>query len=60
MVNALPTLLDAGVVTVDHLITRSLKGHVKEQGPLFKIWRRDMDLLFPPGNFYSLSPEHMD
>jgi hypothetical protein len=57
MVNALPALLDAGVVTVDHLITRSLKGHVKEQGPLFKIWRRDMDLLFPPGDFYSLSAE---
>lgn len=55
MINALPTLLDAGVVTVDHLITRSLKGQVKEQGPLFKIWRRDMDLLFPPGDFYSLA-----
>jgi hypothetical protein len=60
MINALPTLLDAGVVTVDHLITRNLKGQVKEQGPLFKIWRRDMDLLFPPGDFYSLSPERSD
>lgn len=57
MVNALPTLLDAGVVTVDHLITRSSEGHVKEQGPLFKIWRRDIDLLFPPGDFYLLSSE---
>lgn len=55
MVNALPTLLDAGVVTVDHLITRSLEGQVKEKGPLFKIWRKDMDLLFPPGDFYSLA-----
>lgn len=57
MVNALPALLDSGVVTVDHLITRSLEGHVKEQGPLFRIWRKDMDLLFPPGDFYSLSLE---
>lgn len=54
MVNALPTLLDAGVVTVDHLITKSSEGRVREQGPLFKIWRKDMDLLFPPGSFYSL------
>lgn len=54
MANTLPTLLETGVVTVDHLITRSMEGRVKEQGPLFKIWRRDMDLLFPPGEFYSL------
>jgi hypothetical protein len=55
MANALPVLLETGVVTVDHLITRSLEGRVKEQGPLFKIWRKDMDLLFPPGDFYSLA-----
>lgn len=54
MANVLPTLLETGVITVDHLITRSTEGRVKEQGPLFKIWRRDMDLLFPPGDFYSL------
>ncbi len=54
MVNALPVLLESGVVTLDHLITRDLKGKVCEQGPLFKMWRRDMDLLFPPGDFYSL------
>lgn len=54
MANALPTLLETGVVTVDHLITRNLEGRVREQGPLFKIWRKDMDLLFPPGDFYSL------
>lgn len=57
MTNALPTLLETGVITLDHLITRSLEGRVKEQGPLFKIWRRDMDLLFPPGDLYSLLPE---
>jgi len=54
MVNSLPMLLESGVVTLDHLITRDLSGRVREQGPLFKIWRRDMDLLFPPGDFYSL------
>ena len=54
MVNALPALLESGVVTLDHLITRDLTGRTKEQGPLFKIWRKDMDLLFPPGELYSL------
>lgn len=54
MVNALPALLESGVVTLDHLITRDLKGRVSEQGPLFRMQRKDMDLLFPPGDFYSL------
>jgi len=54
MVNALPALLESGVITLDHLITRDLKGKVSEQGPLFKMWRKDMDLLFPPGYLYSL------
>lgn len=60
MVNSLPTLLEAGVVTLDHLITRSLQGRVREQGPLFKIWRKDMDLLFPPGEFHLLRPDCHD
>lgn len=54
MVNSLPALLESGVITLDHLITRDLKGKVSEQGPLFKIWRKDMDLLFPPGEFHLL------
>ena len=54
MVNALPVLLESGVVTLDHLITRNLKGKVSEQGPLFKMWRKDMDLLFPPGQLHCL------
>ena len=54
MVNAVPALLESGVITLDHLITKDLKGKVSEQGPLFKMWRKDMDLLFPPGEFYSL------
>lgn len=54
MVNALPALLESGVITVDHLITRDLQGKVCEQGPLFKMWRKDMDLLFPPGQLHCL------
>ena len=41
-------------MTLDHLITRSLKGHVREQGPLFKIRRKDLELLFPPGELHLL------
>ena len=54
MAGSLPVLLEAGVVTVDHLLTRNLVGAVKEQGPLFKIGRRDMELLFPPGELHAL------
>ncbi|UWX03666.1 MvaI/BcnI restriction endonuclease family protein [Pseudoxanthomonas sp. NC8] len=54
MASALPTLLEAGTITVDHLITRKLDGHVSEQGPLFKIPRKNFDLLFPPGELYTL------
>lgn len=54
LASALPALLETGVVTVDHLITRNAEGRVREQGPLFKIWRKDMDLLFPPGQFHVL------
>lgn len=52
--SALPTLLEAGVITVDHLIKRDLRGRVTEQGPLFKIPKKSLDLLFPPGTFHVL------
>ncbi|MBB1087825.1 MvaI/BcnI restriction endonuclease family protein [Lysobacter sp. SG-8] len=58
--SALPTLLETGVVTVDHLITKNKRGRVREQGPLFRIWRRDMDLLFPPGEFHLLGQPDPD
>lgn len=54
MASALPTLLETGIVTVDHLITRTGSGRVREQGPLFKISRKDFDLLFPPGMLHIL------
>lgn len=54
LATALPTLLESGTITVDHLISRDLRGRVTEKGPLFKIHRRDFDLLFPPGQLYAL------
>ena len=44
----LHTLCHEGVITVDHLIKRSVNGRVVEKGPLFKISQTDMELLFPP------------
>lgn len=48
-------LLETGVVTMDHLIKRSgTTNRVSEKGPLFKINKRDLDLLFPTPTTYSL------
>ena len=48
-------LIQSGVVTMDHLIKRSGKNNrVNEKGPLFKINKRDLELLFPQPITYSL------
>lgn len=48
-------LIDLGVITMDHLIKRNGKtGKVSEKGPLFKINKRDLDLLFPEPSVYEL------
>ncbi len=48
-------LIINGQVTMDHLIKRTGNdGKVTEKGPLFKINKRDLELLFPPPVSYSL------
>ena len=48
-------LLETGIVTMDHLIKRNGKtNRVSEKGPLFKINKRDLELLFPAPKTYSL------
>ncbi len=48
-------LIQSGVVTMDHLIKRSGKNNrVSEKGPLFKINKRDLELLFPQPVTYLL------
>ena len=48
-------LIQSGVVTMDHLIKRSSKNNrVSEKGPLFKINKRDLGLLFPQPVTYKL------
>lgn len=49
------TLCHEGVVTLDHLIKRSVEGRVVEKGPLFKISETNLELLFPPPIVYDLS-----
>lgn len=41
------SLISSGVITMDHLIKRNKKGRVSEKGPLFKINKKDLELLFP-------------
>lgn len=49
-------LIQSGVITMDHLIKRKggSKPTVSEKGPLFKIDKRNLALLFPEPKTYSL------
>lgn len=48
-------LIAEGVITMDHLIKRNAKGRISEKGPLFKIFPRDLDKLFPEEVEYVLN-----
>lgn len=52
-VDALASLIDAGTVTVDHLIQSKL-GNVREKGPLFKIKPANVEALFPASSRFDL------
>lgn len=55
MSNQLMPLLRDGIITMDHLIKRRAKdGRVSEKGPLFKMNKKDLSLLFPEPLSYSL------
>ncbi|WP_318437862.1 MvaI/BcnI family restriction endonuclease [Photobacterium leiognathi] len=55
LVNQLFPLIESGVITMDHLIKRSGKTNkVSEKGPLFKMNKRDLALLFPAPITYKL------
>lgn len=53
LVSQLLPLIQAGVITMDHLIKRKGKS-AAEKGPLFKINKRDLLFLFPEPKHYSL------
>ena len=49
-------LLESGVITMDHLIKRNGKtNRVSEKGPLFKIDKKNLNLLFPEPVVYSFT-----
>lgn len=48
ILSQLMPLIESGVVTMDHLIKRNAtNGRISEKGPLFKIDKRNLNLLFP-------------
>ncbi len=47
-------LIDAGVITVDYLMSDRGNNKVRDHGYLFKIHQADFGALFPPSNYYSL------
>lgn len=53
--NAFPILLELGVITLDYTISETTNGGAKDQGYLFKIAPRDLDLLFSSIKYYSLT-----
>jgi hypothetical protein len=57
MVNQLMPLISEGTITMDHLIKRKGgdKPRVSEKGPLFKMNKKDLSLLFPTPIKYDLS-----
>ncbi|CDU13667.1 conserved hypothetical protein [Vibrio coralliirubri] len=54
IVTQLMPLIQSGVITMDHLIKRNAKGRVSEKGPLFKMNKSDLELLFPEPKTYQL------
>ncbi|MBC3616597.1 MvaI/BcnI family restriction endonuclease [Vibrio metschnikovii] len=55
IISQLMPLIQSGVITMDHLIKRNGKtNRVSEKGPLFKIHKSNLDLLFPESVVYSL------
>lgn len=57
--NALPILLELGVISLDYTIKETVTGGAKDQGYLFKMATSNLDLLFQQVNEYDLST-HLD
>ncbi len=53
--NALPILLELGVISLDFTIKETATGGAKDQGYLFKMATTDLDLLFQRVNQYDLT-----
>lgn len=49
-----PQLIDEGIITVDYIMHRKENGTVRDHGFPFKIFPKDLDLLFPEPKTYDL------
>lgn len=49
-----PQLIDEGIITVDYIMHRKENGTVRDHGFPFKIFPRDLELLFPEPKIYEL------
>lgn len=49
-----PQLIDEGIITVDYIMHRKANGTVRDHGFPFKIFPKDLDLLFPEPKTYDL------
>lgn len=54
MLSNFDILLEAGVISVDYLMSERSNGVVRDHGYLFKMHQEDFNLLFPPPAFYDL------
>lgn len=54
MISQFDLMLEQGIITIDHLIKKTLEGRVVEKGPLFKIKPNAVSMLFPPSKLYSI------
>jgi hypothetical protein len=55
ILSQLMPLIESGVITMDHLIKKKASnGRVSEKGPLFKIDKKNLNLLFPEPKKYKL------
>lgn len=50
-----PQLIDEGIITVDYIMHRKENGTVRDHGFPFKIFPKDLDLLFPEPKTYELT-----
>jgi len=48
LVNNFEILIDTGKIHVDYTLSEKPSGGVRDHGYLFKIWPKDLELLFPP------------
>ena len=61
MIGQFIPLLESGVITMDHLIKRNMKTNgASEKGPLFKMDKSNLELLFPSPVIYSLQGDNDD